>query len=440
MKHQCVDGTISSASQPASRKRRVALAVIVAALALTPISLPAGPAKPRLPKADQARSDRSSIPFMLDAQRILLEVQVEKPDGSARTALAWFNMGMPGPVLSKPLYRELEIGEGHPLMIRLGSTKLLAAPASVTNGDSEIDGDKEFDHYFAPYSVEMVLPAVLFKDSVVKIDYAKHVIEIGTPETSKKEGQPVSLSYNPETGFSTVDVVIDGSRYPFVLDAGSGYTWMRGEVLGTLLDKHTDWRRAYGAVGQSNNAMVDFDFEKEGTVARLPEVGLGPVTVKDVGVLGTAPLLGTFGDAVLGNLFWDKWQTSASGPVVGWIGGNVLRQFKVTLDYPNRVAYLMRQVPADAHDLDQVGITLIRKASHYYVGGLVRPVRTAQDKAAPDFRVGDEVVTIDGMPVRGATKQSVLKALHGRAGEIRNVVVERGGRQISVDAPVLAFD
>lgn len=43
--------------------------------------------------------------------------------------------------------------------------------------------------------------------------------------------------------------------------------------------------RAKGAVGQSNANMLDYDFEKEGVVARVPEVSLGAVHSKDVGLL-----------------------------------------------------------------------------------------------------------------------------------------------------------
>src|SRR5262249_53240884 len=165
---------------------------------------------------------------------------------------------------------------------------------------------------------------------------------------------------NPRTGLVTVDAMVGGRAYPVVIDAGSGYSWMRGDVVAQWLTSHPEWRRAEGAVGQSNANMVDYAFEKAGVVARLPEMSLGPVAI-----------LGSFLDGVVGDLFWDNWQKGASGPVVGWLGGNVLKNFKLTVDYPGRMTYWRQQATPDAHDLDQVGLTLVRRQDRYFIGGVV---------------------------------------------------------------------
>lgn len=220
-----------------------------------------------------------------------------------------------------------------------------------------------------------------------------------------------------------------------MIDAGSGYTWMRGEVLKGWLTAHPDWRRAEGAIGLANNNMLDYAFEKQGAVARLPAITIATIALKDIGVLGTGPVFGSFVDGVVGDFFWDNWQKSASGPVVGWLGGNVLKNFKITIDYPNRVSYWRAQAAPDPHDLDQVGVTLVRRDGRYFIGGVVHAA--ARDDLIGGVAIDDELVGVGALDARGAAKAAVLTALGGKPGETRLLRLERNGLSLEIVAPVL---
>lgn len=239
---------------------------------------------------------------------------------------------------------------------------------------------------------------------------------------------PIDL--NAQTGLASVNTSVDGRRYAFVIDAGSGYSWMRGAALDPWLQAHPDWRKAQGAIGAANYNMFDFDFEKRGTIARLPMLRFGALEVKDVGVLGTAPLLGGYIDALTGDLFWDNWQRSAAGPVTGWLGANVLSRYALTLDYPNRVSYWRQVAEADAHDLDSAGVTLVRRGERYFIGGVI---------GSPDAgaAIGDEFLAVDGAPAPGAARGAVLAALRGNPGEKRRLTLSRNGARFDIEAPVL---
>ena len=52
---------------------------------------------------------------------------------------------------------------------------------------------------------------------------------------------------------------------------------------------------------------------------------------------------------------------------------------------------------------------------------------------------GDRLVSIDGRAVPGLTRGQLLGALHGPAGEMRDLTLSRKGEQIEVQAPVTAF-
>lgn len=93
----------------------------------------------------------------------------------------------------------------------------------------------------------------------------------------------------------------------------------------------------------------------------------------------------------------------------------------------------------DAHDLDQVGITLIRRTRRYFVGGIVRKAGL-DDARVEGVEIGDELIAVDELNVRGASMDAVLSALHGSPGATRRLVVERGGVTLEVDVGVAAFD
>ena len=268
------------------------------------------------------------------------------------------------------------------------------------------------------------------------LDYAAQQMTVARPSALQPPGVAVPFRIKEGTGLITVDAAIDGQAYPVVLDAGAGYTWFRGEAATAWLREHPDWRRADGAVSQSNTGMTDYALEKQGTVLRLPEMTLGGLPLHDVGALGTGPLLCHVCDRIVGNLFWDTWQKNAPEPVVGWIGGNVLRDFRVTFDYPTRTSYSLRQREADPHDLDGVGLTLVRRGGDYFVGGIVRQ---GGAPTVSGVEVGDKLIRVDGLAAHGATADTVRAALSGAPGTRHKVTVERAGRTVQVDAVATAF-
>jgi len=347
-------------------------------------------------------------------------------------------MGMAAPILTNELYRDLAVDRRQTLKMRIGGVEIETPASGVVDGDGGLAAP-DFHHLFAPRGVEAMLPASLLQKYAITIDYARQRFSLNDPGGRIFEGVRVPVSVNPQTGVVAAEAEIGGSIYPIAIDAGSGYTWVRGDVTRRWLGENPSWRRAEGAVGPANANMVDFAFEKDGSVFRIPRVKLGALTLENVSALGTAPLLGAFADSLLGDLFWDNWAKAAPTRVIGWLGGNALKDFKLTIDYPNRMSFWMRQGPSDAHDLDQVGVTLIRRIDSYFIGGAVRLPGT--DRLAVDgLRSGDELLAIDGLPVRGLGKDAVLSALHGRPGDSRRLLVEGSVGRREVDAIVVGFE
>ncbi len=401
-----------------------------------------------MPLYAQAASKRAAqaanladLPIVFDAQRILLDIEIMRPDGSPRKTRVWFNMGMAAPVLSRALYRELEIDRGRPLVAQLGKVTIETPAANIVDGDGKNIGDPEFAQLFAPHAVEAMLPAKLFLDYVVMLDYPARRFKLSQGEAAPRDGTPTPFDLNPQTGLIVVDTRIDDASWPFVIDAGAGYSWARGDVVRQWTRAHPDWRRTDGAVGLANNAMLDFDFEKKGTLARVPQIAIGGLSLRDVGVLGTGPILGTFGDALIGDFFWDNWQKSAPRPISGWLGGNALASYRLTIDYPNRMSYWRGAATSGAHDVDQVGVTLVRRDGRFFVGGIVKRASVNDDAdTVSGVTTGDKLVMVDGSPIQGASKDDVLARLRGAAGAPRLLTVERDGQRLNVETYVTNFN
>ncbi|HEY2905991.1 MAG TPA: hypothetical protein VGJ29_08820 [Vicinamibacterales bacterium] len=118
------------------------------------------------------------------------------------------------------------------------------------------------------------------------------------------------------------------------------------------------------------------------------------------------------------------------------IGGNVLKQFRLTIDYPNRLTYWLEQRDPESHDLDQVGLPLQSERGVY----IVAAVATKNGKPTVDGVLpGDELVRVGDLELANATWGAIYNAMHGAPGEPRTLTLDRKGTRLTVVARVTAF-
>src|SRR5215469_16807690 len=60
------------------------------------------------------------VSFIFDDNRVFVELQFIRPDGSVHNALAFVDLGTPAPAVSPELFRELQLDQKRPLEFRLG--------------------------------------------------------------------------------------------------------------------------------------------------------------------------------------------------------------------------------------------------------------------------------------------------------------------------------
>jgi len=300
-------------------------------------------------------------------------------------------------------------------------------PASTVNSDPGM-----------PYSlgskpeVEAVLAAGVLRNFEVVIDYRRRTLTLAHPGTVAPRGIAVPFRLNEETGLIAIDATIDGRSYPVTIDNGSAYTWFRQDSAMRWLRRHPEWERGKGAVGPSNMMMSGDGAEASGILLRIPKIEIGPLTLTNVGALGAGRGRG----ATPGLGLFDWYSTKNAVPVIGWIGGNVLEGFRLTIDYRRRTIYWQKQTDADTSELDAVGLTL-QSQNHEYI---VSTIATKNGRPTVAGVVpGDKLVRVGNLETATARSGALFRAMHGKPGEIRTLILERAGHRFSVPATVTAF-
>ncbi len=364
-----------------------------------------------------------TAPFVLEGNRIYAELTLVRPDGTSRNVLAFVDLGSPSMILSQALFKELQLDQQKSLLFKVGNLPVRVDSSAITT-------DTWFPFSIADHrNVEALLPAGVLRRYQLILDYANHKLTLAQPGALKTEGAPVPLRINEKTGLIVVDVSVDGEIYPATVDTGSAYTWLRKGTAQKWLQVHPDWQKGIGAVGPSKMRMAADGIESRGILLRITEVKLGSLRVRQIGALAIGP----------SDTNWDfmDWYSQKNPvAVIGWIGGNVLRGFRITIDYPNRMSYWLPQTELDAHDLDQVGLTLEARSGEYFVAAIV----TQDGKPTVDgVQVGDKLLRIDALSTGNATWGEIFHALHGKPGEVRTLLLERTSKQFTLQATIKAF-
>jgi hypothetical protein len=364
-----------------------------------------------------------TVPFVLDGNRVYAQVEFTTAEGKPRKALVFVDLGSPSVILSKALYEELNLSSNKTLGLRIGKMDATVESANVSSND------------WLPFSigearkVEGLLPAGVLQNYQVRFDYAAQTMTLAPPGTLRLQGTAVPFRLNAKSGLIAIEARIDGQPYPITIDNGSGYTWIRLSAAQQWFPRHPEWQRGIGAVGPSNMRMADDGIETTGALLRIPEIKLGSLLVEHVGALAIAP-------DNQGHDFMDWYSMKNAVPVIGWLGGNVLRHFRITIDYPQHISYWEPQSALDPRDLDFVGLTLVFRHGEYFVAGIA--ARDGQP-AVMGVQVGDKLVQIGMLQTRGASREAIFAAMHGKPGDTRSLVLERGGSRIQVHTSVTAF-
>jgi hypothetical protein len=379
----------------------------------------------------------STVPFVLDHNRMLIDAEFQRADGSWRKARLWVDTGNPELFLSEELAHDLGIDLSAPLNGAGGGTGQLevAPPTGVRVGGMPLRCEGvatkvllEPRWLFKTMAVDANLPATLLKRYHVVFDYPRSELTLAEPGTLEPRGERCTAAVHPTTGIVQIDATIDGESMSFALDNGASYSFASEGLVSRIADRNASWPRRSGAVGCAN-IWGWWPDEPTWPIVRLPEIRCcGSVRLADVGMVGLPDFMPN--GASVGEWYSQK----TARPVAGFLGPNAFRAFRVEVDYANGAVYFERGAEPDAHDMDIVGLTLRPRPDGAWVVIGVAAMNGARTADGVDN--GDILLEVDGLEVTGSTMGTVVDALRGDPGDTRTLVLERHGDRITVQATV----
>ena len=363
----------------------------------------------------------ATVPLIFEDNRVFVELSFRRPDGSFRKARAWVDTGGGWFAVTERVANDIGAQrKGAPFESDEQQAVDIASPA-VYLGDLPLDLSSAraaailgSDRVSPGVDAEAFLPARVLMHYQAVFDYAAKKFTLARPGTLQPQGQAVSSPIQKETGFPRIDIEIGGKPYGFLLDTGAAYTTASRDLLDQLAKDHPSWPRLTGAVGEAN--MVGTS-DANALMVRLAKIRWGPFEIRNAGAISRRP--GTF------ETYMSKLMT---GPIVGALGGNVLRHFRVQIDYPSGITYLKQVSQPNPSGLDSLGIVFRAAADgSYFVAGVAPKDDECLQRSV---RVGDLIVEVDGLKATGVTRATLIQALSGKPGDTHKLIVERGGKQL----------
>jgi|SRR5579862_3764948 len=383
---------------------------------------------------DSAAAKSVTVPAAIDHNRVVINADVQLPDGSTRRIRAWVDNGNPELNISRRVATLLG------LAVQCGDQECSSPPPSaiVVGGMTiPLNDVKEAKIPLKPVNasavvapgmnVEINLPSSVLRHYDVLIDFPEHKFSIGAPGTIHFQGSSTKVEINGENGLIEVPSKIENKKYNLALDVGSSISFLSEELFDKLASAHADWPHMTGAVGSAS--MWGVPDEAHWKVMRVDRVQYGPLYLTDVAMVA------------LPKAVQDFFEKRAGMPTAGVLGSNMLVNYRVGIDYAHSTVYFDIGRLFNFPDFDVIGLILRPEDDgRYTVLGVADFEGQPSVPTGPEgVQAGDSLVAVDGIPVRGSTMGQVWSMLGGTPGKERRLTVERGGKEIQVNAAVQHF-
>jgi hypothetical protein len=383
--------------------------------------------------AQETAAKSVTVPFILDHNRMLVDAEIQRADGTWRAARLWVDTGNPRFFMSEPLARDLGIDLSsiaeNPMVPPPEHIRIGGMPLDYQGVESRVSIEPKWQ--FNTMHNDGNLPSTVLRRYQVVFDYPAGSLTIAEPGSLPHRGTRAPASVNQKTGIVQIDAVIDGDSLSFAVEVGAAYSFADTEVLERLSKRHPNLPRITGALGCANMWGWWPPDEQNAPVMRVPEIMWGPVRLAGVGVVGVSAV--SPGGPPLGAWYSQK----AARPVNGFLGPNAFKAFRVEIDYADGAVYFEKTGEFDTFDMDIVGLTLRPESDGSYS---VLGVSSKDGKPAVEgVEPGDKLVRIGDLETTGATMGTVVDALRGKPGDVRILMLERAGNKFRVEAKVLRF-
>lgn len=308
--------------------------------------------------------------------------------------------------------------------------------ANLTVGSLTIDGipllPMQIGSSMDPLNFAGLFGGNVMQQFAIRLDYAHPdlAFRIGTPPMEmatdgvETPGDAVSFSLQgggagrlgangPVIIFKStripLTVELEGAARSFILDTGASETTVKSTVYSAI--------RSDGRAEISGLPISTVMGPTTAHVTRVRTLKVGGASVANAAVMMIGDQITPTGDELLSNI-----ETEVGHPVDGLLGGNFLREFMVTIDYPGGMLHLQRYTAAVIVDeFKRVGFELgPGSGAHRYSVGVVYQ---GTDAAAKQLSVGDEVVSVDGQELDTLDSITADGLLSGTVGQTHTIGV-----------------
>jgi len=375
-----------------------------------------------------ATAQTVTAPLIVQGNAPIVELEFRTAAGAQRTARFLVDTGGGSFILGSKLMADIGAQPAGAALKAKGSTFVPLRPMVARLGGMELDlsdvrtiGTPESKWLMSRNDAEGMIPGRLLRHYDVVLDYPGRRFTLSKPGTSKPQGVEFQTPISTPSGFPRIEAEIGGKTYGFLLDTGASFTMISRTALEGWAKENPAWPSAVGAVGFAN--MFGGKMESEALMLRMPQLKLGSIAMK--GVAAVSRPEGTY----------EKTMSRAmTAPIVGALAGNVLRDFRVEIDYATGKTYLLQAGSSVDEDLTSVGLVLASES-----GGAVK-ITGLSSNSSPDAKggilVGDQLMAVNDVPVTGKPLAAVALQLEGQAGTRKRLTLERNGKPVTVTATV----
>ena len=364
----------------------------------------------------------------LDHNRLTVEIAFQRADGSPRPARAWVDTGGTTVTVAESLARELGVDlSAMPAAVGKSFATQTPVPRMSLGGialdTSGMNLAVRSGRFALPgVQAECVLPARCLRRLHVVFDYPARQLTVALPGALTPLGTAVPCRVNPETGLFMVEATIEGEKTALGVDTGSAGTWLSDKKTAAWLAGDPGRPHAVGAAGSTN--FFGFPFETQGALLSVPGMAVGSLAIgQEIAVLG------------LDQEIFDWYSQKSAAPVAGFLGADLIARFRLEVDFPGQMTWWQPGPAPAARDLDIVGLSLRPESDgSFIVAGVVS---RAGRPTVPGVEPGDKLLSVDALAVANAPMGAVVEALRGRPGAQRVLVLERGGKRLTVRATVV---
>jgi hypothetical protein len=384
--------------------------------------------------ASQAEPRSVTVPFKLSHNRVIIDVDLRLSDGTTQRVHAWVDNGNPDLHMTRRLAAGTFSCDGRlcpappPVEMNIGGMTIPLAGRIPGAGVKEAWVSPIDKAPIAPgLEAEINVPSTILRNYDVLMDFPDHRFTLAQPGSLKFNGVNTKVIVNPQNGLIQVRSQIERKKYNLGLDLGEPISFLSQELFENLSATHPEWPQLTGAIGPAN--VSGSGDEAKGRLMRVDRLQYGPLFLTDVAVA-------EFPKDQL-TLFANR----AGGPIAGLLGSEALLNYRVGFDYAHSTVYFDIGRLFDVPDFDVVGLILRpENDGRFTILGIADyEGKPSVPQGDDGVQVGDSLIAVDGIPVRGSTLGQVWSMLGGSPGTERTLTVERAGRQFTIAAQVRHF-